>query len=224
MEPAFRNITPCLWASRKQKIQVSRNRALSCRHEISASARRHNQNYTDYLLKRRTNSRLPANRASSDLLSPMQSTLQAGRIRKYRFRLMKICISASLKNARKPKKKTVKNNKNTQKGSYYERYFKRRTGDGTKFHFAHERAQKQGLYRVRDGRYGVLSRFRAGHVVLAKFYTDIFSLSPLFIMLMFIGARVWDAINDPVMGRLCDTIKLSNGEDIVRGSYGQRVR
>ena len=28
-------------------------------------------------------------------------------------------------------------------------------------------------------------------------------------MLMFIGARVWDAINDPVMGRLCDTIKLS---------------
>lgn len=43
MEPAFRNITPCLWASRKQKIQVSRNRALSCRHEISASARRHNQ-------------------------------------------------------------------------------------------------------------------------------------------------------------------------------------
>lgn len=44
---------------------------------------------------------------------------------------------------------------------------------------------------------------------LQKFYTDIFSLSPLFIMLMFIGARVWDAINDPVMGRLCDTIKLS---------------
>lgn len=44
---------------------------------------------------------------------------------------------------------------------------------------------------------------------LQKFYTDIFSLSPLFIMLMFIGARVWDAINDPLMGRLCDTIKLS---------------
>lgn len=43
-------------------------------------------------------------------------------------------------------------------------------------------------------------------------------------MLMFIGARVWDAINDPIMGRLCDTIKLSNGEDIVRGSYGQRAR
>ena len=44
---------------------------------------------------------------------------------------------------------------------------------------------------------------------LQKFYTDIFSLSPLFIMLMFIGARIWDAINDPIMGRICDTIKLS---------------
>lgn len=43
MEPAFRNITPCLWASRKQKIQVSRNRTLSCRHEISASAHWYNQ-------------------------------------------------------------------------------------------------------------------------------------------------------------------------------------
>lgn len=44
---------------------------------------------------------------------------------------------------------------------------------------------------------------------LQKFYTDIFSLSPLFIMLMFIGARIWDAINDPLMGRICDTVKLS---------------
>lgn len=45
--------------------------------------------------------------------------------------------------------------------------------------------------------------------LLQKFYTDIFHLSPLFIMLMFIGARVWDAINDPIMGRICDTVKPS---------------
>lgn len=43
--------------------------------------------------------------------------------------------------------------------------------------------------------------------LLQKFYTDIFNLSPLFIMLMFIGARVWDAVNDPIMGRICDSIK-----------------
>lgn len=45
--------------------------------------------------------------------------------------------------------------------------------------------------------------------LLQKFYTDIFGLSPLFIMLMFIGARIWDAINDPIMGRIADTVKLS---------------
>lgn len=45
--------------------------------------------------------------------------------------------------------------------------------------------------------------------LLQKFYTDIFHLQPLFIMLMFIGARIWDAINDPIMGRICDSIKLS---------------
>lgn len=45
--------------------------------------------------------------------------------------------------------------------------------------------------------------------LLQKFYTDIFGLTPLFIMLMMIGARVWDAINDPIMGRIADTIKPS---------------
>ena len=45
--------------------------------------------------------------------------------------------------------------------------------------------------------------------LLQKFYTDIFHLSPLFIMLMFIVARVWDAINDPIMGRICDTVRPS---------------
>ena len=43
--------------------------------------------------------------------------------------------------------------------------------------------------------------------LLQKFYTDVFHISPLFIMFMFIGARVWDAVNDPIMGRICDTVK-----------------
>lgn len=45
--------------------------------------------------------------------------------------------------------------------------------------------------------------------LLQKFYTDIFLLHPMFIMLMFVGARVWDAFNDPIMGRICDSIKIS---------------
>ena len=43
--------------------------------------------------------------------------------------------------------------------------------------------------------------------LLQKFYTDVFHLSPLFIMFMFVIARVWDGINDPIMGRICDTVK-----------------
>lgn len=45
--------------------------------------------------------------------------------------------------------------------------------------------------------------------ILQKYYTDVFNLSPLFIMFMFIGARIWDAVNDPMMGRICDTVKTS---------------
>ncbi len=40
--------------------------------------------------------------------------------------------------------------------------------------------------------------------ILQKYYTDILGLAPLFIMIMFIVARVWDAINDPIMGRIVD--------------------
>lgn len=43
--------------------------------------------------------------------------------------------------------------------------------------------------------------------LLQKYYTDILGLSPWFIMIMFICARVWDAINDPMMGRLTDLRK-----------------
>ena len=43
--------------------------------------------------------------------------------------------------------------------------------------------------------------------ILQKYYTDILGLTPLFIMIMFIIARIWDAINDPMMGRIVDIKK-----------------
>lgn len=40
--------------------------------------------------------------------------------------------------------------------------------------------------------------------VLNKFYTDVLEISVLSVMIMTIIARVWDAINDPIWGRLID--------------------
>ena len=45
--------------------------------------------------------------------------------------------------------------------------------------------------------------------LLQRYYTDVLLLHPLYIMLMFVVARIWDAVNDPIMGRICDTIKTS---------------
>ena len=40
--------------------------------------------------------------------------------------------------------------------------------------------------------------------VLQKYYTDVLGISVVSIMVMFIVARIWDAINDPLWGRIID--------------------
>ncbi len=42
----------------------------------------------------------------------------------------------------------------------------------------------------------------SGYILI--FYTDIFKLSPMFLTVLFLVARIWDAINDPVMGIVAD--------------------
>ncbi len=43
--------------------------------------------------------------------------------------------------------------------------------------------------------------------VLNKFYTDVLEISVLNVMIMTIIARIWDAVNDPIWGRLIDGAK-----------------
>ena len=47
---------------------------------------------------------------------------------------------------------------------------------------------------------------------LTIFYTDIVGLSASAISLIFVVARIWDAINDPMMGALCDKTKTRFGK------------
>ncbi|MBQ5985720.1 MAG: MFS transporter, partial [Clostridia bacterium] len=44
--------------------------------------------------------------------------------------------------------------------------------------------------------------------VLNKYYTDVLEISVLSVMIMTIVARIWDAINDPIWGRIIDGAKL----------------
>ena len=49
--------------------------------------------------------------------------------------------------------------------------------------------------------------------VLNKYYTDVLEISVLHVMIMTIIARIWDAINDPIWGRIIDraTGAISDG-------------
>ena len=73
-------------------------------------------------------------------------------------------------------------------------------------------AKYSGL-RLRDyigyglGDVGCCLVFGLNTSLLQNYYTDALFLNPIFIMVMFIVARVWDAINDPIMGRICDKMK-----------------
>lgn len=44
--------------------------------------------------------------------------------------------------------------------------------------------------------------------VLQKYYTDVAGIGIVSIMVMFIVARIWDAINDPIWGRIIDGAKV----------------
>ena len=46
--------------------------------------------------------------------------------------------------------------------------------------------------------------------VLNKYYTDVLEISVLSVMIMTIIARIWDAINDPIWGRLIDGAKVKS--------------
>ena len=43
--------------------------------------------------------------------------------------------------------------------------------------------------------------------ILNKYYTDVLQISVLSVMIMTIVARIWDAINDPIWGRIIDSAK-----------------
>lgn len=57
------------------------------------------------------------------------------------------------------------------------------------------------------GDLGSLLVFGLVQSVLQKYYTDVLGISVVSIMIMFVIARIWDAINDPIWGRIIDRLQ-----------------
>ena len=56
--------------------------------------------------------------------------------------------------------------------------------------------------------------FQTVTIYLTFFYTDIFGISPVQVTVLFLAARVWDAINDPLMGALVEKVHFKRGKYI----------
>jgi GPH family glycoside/pentoside/hexuronide:cation symporter len=54
--------------------------------------------------------------------------------------------------------------------------------------------------------------YQAWSFFLAKFYTDVFGISPKHAATMFLVTRIWDTINDPIMGMIADRTKTRWGK------------
>ena len=47
---------------------------------------------------------------------------------------------------------------------------------------------------------------------LMLYFTDTLGLNPAFVGVLFAVARIWDAINDPMMGMICDNTRTRFGK------------
>ena len=54
--------------------------------------------------------------------------------------------------------------------------------------------------------------FQTITIYLTFFYTDIFGISPMQVTALFLAARVWDAINDPLMGMIVEKCHFKRGK------------
>nr|WP_306253264.1 MFS transporter [Parvularcula sp. IMCC14364] len=54
--------------------------------------------------------------------------------------------------------------------------------------------------------------FQGVNILLLYFYTDVMGLSPATVALIFIGVRIWDTINDPLMGIIADRTQTKYGK------------
>ena len=57
------------------------------------------------------------------------------------------------------------------------------------------------------GDFGICFLFAVGNSLLSTYYANCLLFNPLYVIIIFAVARIWDAINDPIMGRIADKWK-----------------
>ncbi|MBN2102738.1 MFS transporter [bacterium] len=75
-----------------------------------------------------------------------------------------------------------------------------------------EKLKQGSIFGYALGDLGINFNFQAIAFFLAFFYTDIFKISPGHVAGLYLVARMWDAINDPLMGYIADHTKSRWGQ------------
>lgn len=54
--------------------------------------------------------------------------------------------------------------------------------------------------------------FQGVNILLLYFYTDVMGIAPATVALIFVGVRIWDTVNDPIMGIIADRTQTKHGK------------
>lgn len=60
--------------------------------------------------------------------------------------------------------------------------------------------------------FGMNLVFQCIALYISYFYTDIFGLKPAHVAILFALSRIWDAVNDPMMGTICERVQPRKGK------------
>lgn len=71
---------------------------------------------------------------------------------------------------------------------------------------------RRQIFGYTIGDLGINLNFQLIGFFLAYFYTDVFGLSPAHVAGLFLVARIWDAVNDPLMGYIADRTQTKRGK------------
>lgn len=58
------------------------------------------------------------------------------------------------------------------------------------------------IFAIAAGGQGMIYAIMSSYI--SDFYLNVMGLTPLFVLLLMLLARIWDAINDPIMGMMSD--------------------